>query len=250
MHTFRGFLEEGAADLNLPKMYSTFNKLYFDNELPTNLKVTWFKSKSVGGVASATYDKRTKSFISINGIKLSSVLKRSKKHVVALLLHEMIHIWVYVQGIPYTGGRDKSHGWEFQDKKKEIERKSGIQIPDTEDIQDAELGDHLKGKTKRLGIIAYVKKDMGVSINFFTEKMMKEKSAEIVAYHEKYESHVTGNYRLVLIGFASTDLHAKFPVKRSWKKGIGGGIHVSQDEFKAVTGAMASEKGVLRMFKS
>lgn len=41
--------EASGLDLDLKKMYTTFNKLYFNNELPNDFPISWYKNKRLGG---------------------------------------------------------------------------------------------------------------------------------------------------------------------------------------------------------
>jgi hypothetical protein len=235
MDTFRGFLEERALDMNLPKMYMTFNRLYFNNELPKDLKVGWYKNKKLGGEVSIMVRKINRfkrEIVSIVHLKISNLLERSKKDIVGIMLHEMVHVWVAVQGIDEAA----MHGPVFREKLKEIAKKSGIVIPATEAMANLGLSDKLKEKKKTVGVVLYVKPDMKAYVQLFSETTMTSQFEEIKKHYSSYEDILKRNYRVFMVGIATTSLHHQHSVKRKWKRdGVGGGSAITPEEFKELS---------------
>ena len=97
MKTFKQYLEEASGlDLDLKKMYMTFNSIYFGDELPKDIPISWYKSKRLAGEIAIAVKGRGeyKEVAYVAHLKISNVLERDKKSVVAIMLHEMIHVYV------------------------------------------------------------------------------------------------------------------------------------------------------------
>lgn len=89
-------------------MFSKFNEMYFDNALPT-IPIKLFKSKSFLGLFS--YNPRVNDKCVI---KISTYYILTTKQIEETLIHEMIHLWQYVNSY-----RD-AHGLTFKRKMNEI----------------------------------------------------------------------------------------------------------------------------------
>lgn len=122
----------------LTNLYHTFNKSYFDGALP-NIEVTEKKSKNVLGAAEATVRYRNgrktnrvpPEDIETKGIWISNTYTMTPEQVEKILLHEMIHVWCYSQGIVRTIG-DPGHGMEFEKMRKQVSAASGYDVPKKE----------------------------------------------------------------------------------------------------------------------
>lgn len=226
--SFKKFLdEESGLNLNLKKMYDTFNGLYFNNELPKDLSVSWYKSKTLGGEVSVLVKKISKykkEVVKVNHLKISNVMERSKKDLVAILLHEMVHVWVAVNNI-----HENMHGPAFEEKRKDIEKVSGISIPKTEAIGAIGLSDKLKQKTKDVIVVVYVNKKMQSYVQLYSDKSNIQ---DILTHFEKYRKVLEDKYLIVMIGKANTNLHHQRTVKRAFKAtGVGGGQAITSEDF-------------------
>lgn len=137
----RMFEAAGIKDkVDLRREYNKFNAKYFNGELP-NIKLTWSKTKSAGGQAVGLWNKLTGVIIP-KEIKISTFLEMDRDRFDKIMLHEMVHIWQYVNGI--NEREKRGHGRTFQQKAKEIGNKAGIIIPLTEDISGMEVSEDVK----------------------------------------------------------------------------------------------------------
>jgi len=119
----------------LGKMYQDFNNRYFGGELP-GVQVTEKKSKNILGAAEARVQYRDgrkaskvpPEWVTVTGVWISNSYNMTPEQVEKIMLHEMVHVWCYSQGIIKTLG-DASHGREFKTKRDEIASASGLDIP-------------------------------------------------------------------------------------------------------------------------
>ena len=231
--------EASGLDLDLKKMYTTFNKLYFNNELPNDFPISWYKNKRLGGEVAVVVKGRgpSREVVRVGHLKISNILERDKKSVVAILLHEMVH--VYVAAVLRSV---EHHGPEFEKKRKEISKKSKIDIPMTDAMDSLGLNSTLKEKKKNHLIVLYVNKQMGAYVHLYTESVKNQKD-EIIDHFDSYEKRLVEKYKIVMIGVAPTNLHHTLPVKRKFKKaGVGGGSAIQPEDFKALTAHWKSNK--------
>jgi hypothetical protein len=124
----------------LKSRYYEFNAAYFGSILP-DMPVTFAKLKGVGG--DFRYKVKTTklpfSEVYVEGsgsIRIDSIFLRSQEKLDGLLLHEMVHAYMAV-----TGHVRETHGAQFEAKRAQVERMSGIEIPRTESIGDLKLAD-------------------------------------------------------------------------------------------------------------
>ena len=231
-----------SGKLDLKKMYDEYNAAYFDNMLPNDLPIKWFKSKAVGGQVKATIIRPRHlkpTVLSINFLKISNLEKRTEEQTRAIMLHEMIHVELFVKGIVDTSGRDKSHGYEFQERKVELERIIGMSIPDTEEI--GELSDEFAAQEKPHGFIIYKKGERCV-IQLYNLKNFKAKLPEIVDYAndamvssiEGVEPRLKRMFTEYIIGTVDTNLYHQHNVKRNWKPSLGGGSVVDKSIYDGI----------------
>lgn len=114
--------------------YKLFNKLYFDNELPM------IKFKALTSLKKATIaHAEGHETIAFN---IDNFSKLSDKNKDAILLHEMIHIWVSFKGYPFKGN---IHQGAFNVKAKELEQKSKLNLigrfhKDSDDLEQKYSG--------------------------------------------------------------------------------------------------------------
>jgi hypothetical protein len=146
MKTFKQyFLSEMAVapkNIDLEKRYDYWNKKVFGGLLP-KIPITWMKSKSAGGRAKASIriTSAVSSQVVPSGIELSEYIIGDPDELDKILLHEMIHIQVFMSSRPRDG-----HGFMFEKFRKEAIEKSGIDIPIKEDVSEWKFTDNLKTK--------------------------------------------------------------------------------------------------------
>ena len=110
--------------INLKQLYDEYNKSLFDGELP-DIDVIWANTKGHGGRSYATVKKQYGKVIDVipNKIDISRRYRKTEKEYRAVLIHEMIHVYLYMN-------KDLStHGTTFKNKAKELSGKVGFEIP-------------------------------------------------------------------------------------------------------------------------
>jgi hypothetical protein len=232
--------EASGLDLDLKKMYMSFNSLYFGDELPKDIPISWYKSKRLAGEIAIAVKGRGayKEVAYVAHLKISNVLERDKKSVVAIMLHEMIH--VYVAAVLRS---TESHGPEFEKKRKEISTKSGIDIPKTDAMDSLGLSSALKEKKKNHLVVLYVDKQNGAYVKLYAESSKNQKK-EIIEYFDYNQKYIVKKYKIVMIGVAPTALHHTLSVKRKFDRfgGVGGGFAIQPEDFKELTSHWKSNK--------
>jgi len=146
-------LTENITSYNLDQKYTEFNSKFFNNKLP-EIPVKWGKLSKVGGIAKCeTLTKNNVKTIIPNSmsIKISSVYERDEKNLDGILLHEMIHILMFVEG-----KFKENHGSLFKNEAINIGNKAGIEIPLTDDTSNLLLANE---KLKTVIVIVYISKD-------------------------------------------------------------------------------------------
>lgn len=115
---------------NLETKYNFFNKKLFGGSLP-NIQLSW-KTKTRGDTVGLAYGNTE---IVLNKTKLENF---SEKNIDAVLIHEMIHIWVANEGYPDKGN---IHQGAFNVKAKELAKVTGLKLTGTtlRDSDDLEL---------------------------------------------------------------------------------------------------------------
>ena len=209
-------------NFKLKDLYNEYNTKYFDSALP-DIPVVYKRLKDVGGKALATritvnthmpdwYPGKYK-IETIDGIYISNYRTYKGTELETILLHEMIHIYLYTKNIVNTNGLSKSHGDEFLEKVKDIEKKSGLTIPLSDDR--VEIAEHIKSKNYDVVILKDEKKEtysiMVLPSGFFKSdfKALEEKMISLL----KYYTDRTAYYKM------TDDRYLlNYPVKRKLKK--------------------------------
>lgn len=211
---------ESKNNFNLDKMYKEYNKKYFKSELPEDLSVTWNNLKDKAGVTlyQISTNKETKEK-NVNKedirIEISNIYNKSETQISSVMLHEMIHVWLLVNGVYETTGGDTSHGKEFEKKRKELQKKSGITISVTEDIDKSNI-DNKSVDDLSYDVIHYKKgnKDM---IAVFKEDFIKDNKKEFKEMYTelKKDKGVSGKVTF----FNSEDgIFLRYPVKDNFSQ--------------------------------
>jgi hypothetical protein len=171
-------LNETQLKYDIKKRYDYFNSKLFEGKLPTDFKLRFSRSKKVGGSVITEYwvkgrgaykrvtDWRIKELI------LSTFHLRTDEQLDSILVHEMIHVWLTVNG-KHEGYNVKLHGPEFVAKMGELQSKVPFKISlyDTPDMR----GDvNHKAKMKALGVVMTLADGKPDSIIVFTEKTLRD----------------------------------------------------------------------------
>jgi hypothetical protein len=128
--------------------FNEFNKLYFEDSIPpVPIRLTTTSSHS--GSCYAKFHRITNELV-IDEITISLYYIKNNQQLVGILAHEMVHAWFMSKC--RTGRELKEyeringvHGKEFVKFIKELSKKSGIDIPLTDNITQ-EVSDIIKSK--------------------------------------------------------------------------------------------------------
>jgi len=132
-------IQDIQKQVSLEAEYDRFNRAYFDSSLPP-VKLSWERSKNRGGVAMAMINRQTKE-IRPTEIRLSVYMKMDRARFDAIMLHEMIHIWQFVNHL------NDGHGSHFLSMRRTVSAKSGVDILMTEEIETQEVSEDIQSKT-------------------------------------------------------------------------------------------------------
>jgi hypothetical protein len=130
----------------IAKNYEKFNKQFFDNKLPNNIKFKINRSKKSWGFAAYKFD-WVNDTIKPYSITISNYYDSPEKVKIQTLLHEMIHIADYTfhpehfikNGRKVSAWRYNAHGWWFNEQAKRISDNSDYLITNhvTKEEQEA-----------------------------------------------------------------------------------------------------------------
>jgi predicted SprT family Zn-dependent metalloprotease len=205
------YLNEAISEVrsyDLKAFYNQFNKELFDNKLP-NIPIDFTTSKKWGGRATAT--KYPDGHITIEKITISDFNKRDEDAIKGILLHEIIHVWMYNEGYDKDIG-DKSHGQLFNKKLKELQAKVSFQIP-LEDSFSGELSDKIK--TKLFDVIL----NHNTKADYYSIAVLKHGLFEqIDRLKELFDGYVMFEHRKLYFIESDDKELAKQPVKIKFKR--------------------------------
>ena len=123
MQSFRQFLNETITVNKIKAIYDEYNYKLFGNKLPDYFKFNFRPLKRASG--KVKYKASSGQIISFD---ISNSIQHTDKSLRAIILHEMIHVYFISNGDLKEG-----HGAKFNKMRKELSRKTGIDIPVTEE---------------------------------------------------------------------------------------------------------------------
>jgi len=213
------FEEHSVHNTNLDTLYNKFNRKYFDNELP-KVPISWNNNKRSGGMVKAKYNRSTGE-INIISFQLSKQFKMSEEHLHGIMMHEMIHVYLFHVGIPYTTGKDKMHGIEFMAKLRELRKKVPFDIPVTEEVSEMEVSDHIKMKP-----VVVIEIGPNSIIPVSTKGFDSSDK-------EKFIQMLSRRIKNIEIYVSNSNVLSKFPVKRKLET-VKGSYKISDDDIKKI----------------
>lgn len=201
--------KEAVNDMELARMlYPQYNAQLFGGECPPGLHID---EKTIGtntlGVMRALvyYQGKPQTArvdpeqVEFKGIYFNSKYKFTEEQIRSLLLHEMIHAWLFAQGIIVTQPKGY-HGVEFEEKRVEVEAGADVPVPKTESSNAFKLTDDVLSKP----IYGFFMKYQGrYSVTKFTDKLYNTGMSEIVRWAEKMSQRVQAKEAYV---FEITDM--------------------------------------------
>jgi len=191
---------------DLKKYYNDFNTKYFDGELP-DIPMGFVNSRTAGGWVSASLNTRTR-VITIKKLVISKYFKRDEENFIQIMLHEMIHVWMH-----HNNKMERDHhGLMFKEKKREIEKLSGIKIPISDSIKSV-VSDDVKSKMFDVVFIdkGADKYSVGVFKHGFFKKFLDDEGVDFNALKRVYT-------RPIFIVQSDDRTLLQFPTQRSRKK--------------------------------
>jgi len=238
---------------NLPRLFTELNTKYWNSEIPT-VPVKYASLKGKTGVASATYFSkgrgRNKEYKldKLNWIKINKNVLMDINYTSDIMMHEMIHLKMFMQNIFVTSGGDKAHGREFLAEKRVKEKIYPRTIPVSDDINH-ELSD---AATKKHGIFTFEKPDGSLvyqlynlnpwqkeqdSLEFSVQRILKQVKDKNISTHLL-------NYKVVVGNIEST-LHLDTKVKRGFIMGkLFSGYQATPDEKAMILKNMTNRKEI------
>ena len=197
------------ARVDVQARYNHWNQVVFDGKLPA-VPVKWGRSKRWGGICRGTIDRMNHTG-TVRVIEVSDFIVDDPKVIDGIILHEMIHAYMYLQG---KGG----HGWEFGMLRREFSTKAGMEIPATEDIEHFIVPEDMEAAPKgvmvmesdtRKGLVVY-------NLNFFKRSFdaIKGYSDALASYYRLRGSKMKATFLISEV----KDL-LKYPEKRTVMRG-------------------------------
>lgn len=207
-------INENQRKYDIKKSYDKFNKMLFDNSLPTNFPLKFSRTKKYGGAVKTQYYYRGKGRYKrvtsweIVELLLSTFFLRTKEQLDGILVHEMIHVWLTVNEM-HEGYNVKYHGPEFVQKRNELQSKVDFEIPLVDTPDNLEIMD--KKELKTMGVVIITTPDKESNISVFTEKVFDDK-------YEKLKDMMNTHYPVgstIILGKSSHPTLEQFTIKRS-----------------------------------
>jgi hypothetical protein len=130
--------------------------------------------------------------ITVNEIVFSTIHRYDESQFDGILLHEMIHAYLALNGFPF-----EQHSGEFMRMVRDVERQSGIKIPLTHDVGAADIDSN----EKEVGLLL-------IEDRLF----VLFKPSAMLAFLEKARSYA-GSFKVLRLYTLRTKLGAALPVK-------------------------------------
>jgi hypothetical protein len=153
MREWMNLFEEAVShkDYDLAAKFDHFNKLCFDGQLP-HIPIRWGTLKHVGGYCGCEtslpkeFAKQPKLVQRLHTtmtpgtlhIVIDTKYVRSEEQIDGLLVHEMIHAWLFCAGDLFH-----THYGSFLAKLRDCESRSGMSIPLSEKMDEIVYSDHV-----------------------------------------------------------------------------------------------------------
>lgn len=208
----------------LQTRYQYYNKLLFANSLP-DIPIKQKPLKNAGGVAKAKLvtnpnkpipnvrrvrmglEDKLSNIDIVPGtlhIVISSLYKRDNHQIDKILIHEMLHIYFYTNGM-----LSESHGSRFIKKAKDFEKICGFEIPLKDNIDDLEFSSDIKIKSIGVMLTKSSKKNV-IAMSIFNIQFLKENIQKITKIYMHYnpEFYEISNKKW-------SELAMKYPAQRS-----------------------------------
>jgi hypothetical protein len=196
--------------VDIQARYDYWNRTVFDGKLP-NVSVKWGRSKRWGGITKGMVNTVARTG-TVNSIEVSDFIVDDPVVIDGILLHEMIHVEMMVQG---KGG----HGWEFSMLRRQYSSKSGINIPATEDMEHFVVPEDMEVKPKGVVVFHREGEKQGLvvyNLNFFQKSLDAIKSA---AARFMDNSRRLGKKAEVFLLISDVKELLKYPEKRTVMNG-------------------------------
>lgn len=212
MKKLRKFISEDITDTNLKSLFDEFNRTLFQNSLP-KITIKWVSMKNKIGSFSFTIKKERGLITPLKAkfIKISKTFDLPLDRLKGIVAHEMIHYWVFLNGLETLRAVDSPHGLEFQNKKKQIQKLVKFKILDTENVEDLDLTVSAKKKTKELNIIL-LKTTRGYFIQLYTPSVFSKAANNIIRIYSNLVN--SGKYSVVYIALMHTNLGQAYKIVR------------------------------------
>lgn len=238
---------------NLPQLFTQLNGKYWGNEIP-KVPVKYASLKGKTGVAGATFFSkgtgRNKEYRldKLSYIKINKNVLMDVNYTSDIMMHEMIHLKMFMQNIFRTSGGDKAHGKEFLDEKRTREKIYPRSIPVSDDVKHA-LSDNA---TKKHGIFTYEKPDGTFVYQLYNLGPWQKEQASLIFTVQRILKQVKDknisthllNYKIV-VGTIEGTLHIDTKVKRGFIMGkLFSGYQASPEEKTMILKTMKNKNEI------
>lgn len=218
---------------NILRLYKELNQRYFGNKLPNDVSVTFGKvPKGVIGLTTANGIKRgvlTKEYVPGSGKITISPRPYDEQKLKGILLHEMIHLEL----LALSNDFKTNHEGLFLTKLRELQTRSGINIPLTHKADNEELQNLPQ---KEAGIMLLYKKDGSIKFSLFSVVCFNRDIHDIKARGQAILDYEGASVKRVEIGIFKSWLPSQYVVSQKY----------SYKNMKLYT---LSDHGVLNNFK-
>ena len=197
---------EAASKPNIQAMYRKFNHSVFGGELPDDLPIKWFKSKTAAGVCHGIWRRFGGS--EATKIRISEYIAGDENVVEGVMLHEMVHAYCFVKDL------DKGHGHMFNAMRRKFGNKAGVVIPLKEQLDHFVVPESVK--IRPMGVIV-LDRGSRTGIATFNGRWFKSNLETIIVEMELYANHYArrgGRFDVNLYMVELKELQV-YPEKRS-----------------------------------
>ncbi len=118
-----------SSRFNIEKSFKELNKKVFKDELTLDFAIRWGKFKN--RVGQVLFDRMGNQEVNIIEFMITDYYAMTKEQFEGIMLHEMIHVYIFQKGIRDNG----DHGRHFQSMMQDINSK-GYNISKTENAED------------------------------------------------------------------------------------------------------------------
>lgn len=207
--------EKVTLDLDLIKSrFAYFNKKLFKGELPTlPIKTKRTRTHIMAIISMGKRERGRVVEMQPDHVSVSSLYSLSGDKLDGIIVHELCHVKLVIDGVFETTGRDKSHGIEFKDLVKKMQSKVDFEIP-MDETPDADIAAD-QGKSQPV-LLIITNSNGNVGAMPVSKKVLDDQT-DIKVSIQRWLDHYGSKYSFKL-GTSTLPVLQAYPVKRNGKK--------------------------------